>query len=104
MQILPFKEGCELFDALHPVDVIKLLDKRNLEILSNTDKEILEIVQEMEALVSGVPLEKSPEDVLLQQQFWKLFSKNSRGFSMNQFNHVIRIGRDFLKNHSHLLI
>lgn len=113
-KLLSFKEQIDLFYS-HPElsmsTVYKLqehIKKYGLLFKNNSEDEILAVVIEMEARLTKTWGE-SNEDIKLQTEFWKLFSKYiqtivtlNKTLSFNG-NIFAKIGANFLRNNRHLL-
>lgn len=109
-RILSFKEQIDFF--LHPnfvsrkdFHVSDYMKKNGLEFVDNTEDELLEIIEEMEARITNQWTE-TPTHTLLQSAFWDLFSSATQSKDKNKplYGEIfIKMGASFLQRHQGLL-
>ncbi|OGT25433.1 MAG: hypothetical protein A3I77_03820 [Gammaproteobacteria bacterium RIFCSPLOWO2_02_FULL_42_14] len=98
-EFLPFCEYYELINQSNgKLPVMELLKKYHLEVIQNTEEEILEIIKEMEIDMNTPILEHIDENTKkLQKSFWDHYiQKNTDGY-------YIKVGADFLRKNFQLL-
>lgn len=105
-KLLTFKEIHRIFfiQTNGTRDIISTLKQYNLEMVENSEDEILDIVIEMEKKLNNT--EKASQDESLQQQFWQTFMPYTKGnISLPEqvTNIDIRVGTDFLKKYTSLM-
>lgn len=91
---IPFPESYKLLNK--PLDsVVTLLNEHNLEVIQNTEDEILDAVEEIQALVNNNTHNTCSE---LQTLFWHYFPKKL------DTNYYINISNQFVKNNPNLFL
>lgn len=102
--VLSFSENYALFKDQWGKSVAGILKAHDLEMVQNTEDEILDVVVEMEQLMQGKNTDnKISETELLQEKFWAQYPKRCRTFFLNQTNCCIKVGSAFLQHNKHLL-
>ncbi|MCH9689371.1 MAG: hypothetical protein K0U10_01810, partial [Gammaproteobacteria bacterium] len=96
---ISFSEIYRLFGTYNG-NMLVLLKQHDLVLVDNSEDEILEVVQEMEARMSGEEKE-TERDVILQEQFKSLLPfamiPNNEVILENPERFYIRLGKQFLE-------
>lgn len=92
-KILPFNTYYEIFNmSQDKLSMMAFLKKHQLEVIQNTEIEILDVVKEMENLINlNIDIDACKKNDALQNKFWERFPKKIGS------EYYIRIGSAFLE-------
>ena len=78
------------------------MEKVGIQYVNNTEDELLDAVEEMEARVMGT-WKESTEDLLLQEKFWSMFPKDPVYIRPYHGTIDTKLSARFLSKYQHLL-